>query len=162
MLIIRLIISLVVFCFLITCKDTADEKVMFILNQRDYLNTLVGYSIERSRSNNYIIRFSKDGKIQFKAKKGTAMFQQKGQPVSTTSSTTFVSIAGMSTKHMPKQLLTKQNQNKLKQLYQYLKKNKNFLRKLADKSPVEIEWFVVNIGIIKVRFKPKKKKKKLN
>ena len=122
--------------------DTYDEEIEFTVGK------------------NTVIRVSEDGVIQVKAKKGIAMFQQKGQPAFKTTSTSFVNITGMPTKYLPKQLSTKRNQNKLKQIYQYLKKNKNFLKKLADKSPLELEFFDVNIGIIKVRFKPKKPKSK--
>jgi len=106
------------------------------------------------------VRFTKDGRIQIKARKGIALIQQKGYPATTTTSTSFVDVGFLSTKYLPEQLSTKNKQNKLKQIYLYLHKNKNFLKKLSEKSPLELEWLDVNLGVIRVRFKPKKKKSK--
>ena len=130
-------------------SDTSDEEVEFTLGE------------------NTIIRFTKDGRIQIKAKKGTAILEsgfkvKRGKntielgSAFTTTSTSFIDISGVPTKYLPKQLSTKQNQNKLKRIYRHLKKNKNFLKKLADKSPLELEFLDVNLGVVKARFKPKK------
>lgn len=122
--------------------DTYDEEVEFTLGE------------------NTVVRFTKDGRIQIKAKKGTAHLLQNGVLSFTTTSTSFVDVTGLSTKHLPKSLSTKKNQNKLKQIYRHLKKNKTFLKKLADKSPLELEFLDIDIGLIKARFKPKKRKSK--
>lgn len=106
------------------------------------------------------VRFTKDGRIQIKARKGIALIQQKGQPATTTTSTSFVDVGFLPTKYLPEQLSTKNKQNKLKQIYRQLQKNKSFLKKLAEKSPLELEWLDVNLGVVRARFKPKKKKSK--
>ena len=120
------------------------------------------YDVEFTLGENTIVRFTKDGRMQIKATKGLAHLKRNGVLEFSTSSTSFVDVGELPMKYLPKPLSTKQKQNKLKQIYQHLKKNKNFLKKLADKSPLELEFVDIHLGIITARYKPKKRKSKLD
>ena len=105
------------------------------------------------------LRITKDGRIQIRAKKGTAMYSGEGGNATTTS-TTFVDVDRISPNNLPRQIATKRNQIKLKKIVSVFKKNKSFLKKLASKSPLELEWVDINLGIIRARFRRKRKRSK--
>jgi len=99
-----------------------------------------------------------DGRVQIRAKKGTALIEGKdGVPITTTSGT-FVDVDLISPRNLPKSISKKQNQTKLKKIAKSLGKNKGFLKKLSEKSPLELEWLDINLGVVKVRFRPRRKK----
>lgn len=113
--------------------------------------------IEFTIGENTDLRITKEGEIQFKARRGTALFKQKGRPTDSTTSTTFVSVSSAKI-NLPKEISTKKKQNKLKRIANQIKSSKT-IRKLAKKFPLELEWVDVDFGVIRARFKPKKKKK---
>jgi len=102
------------------------------------------------------LRITKEGEIQIRVRKGTALFKQKGRAAFTTTSTSFIDIG---TKiNLPKEISTKKKQNKLKRIANQIKSSKA-LRKLVKKSSLQLVWLDVDFGVIKARFKLKKRKK---
>lgn len=112
--------------------------------------------IEFTIGENTDLRITKEGQIQIKVRRGTALYKQKGRAAFTTTSTTFVDITGAKI-NLPKEISTKKKQNKLKRIANQIKSSKT-LRKLAKKFPLELVWLDVDFGVIRARFKPKKKK----
>jgi len=101
-----------------------------------------------------------DGRVQIKAKKGTALIEGKDGVAFTTTSSSFVDVGLISPRNLPKSISKKQNQTKLKKIAKSLGKNKGFLKKLSEKFPLELVWFDIDLGLIRARFKPKRKKSK--
>lgn len=114
--------------------------------------------IEFTIGENTHLRITKDGRIQIATSKGTALYRPKGGSAFTTTSTTFVDIIGAKI-NLPKEISTKKKQNKLKRIANQIKSSKA-LRKLVKKSPLQLVWLDVDFGVVKARFKLKKKKRK--
>ena len=100
-----------------------------------------------------------NGKLQIKSREGVAHLRTKKGSDFTTTSTTWIDVSGL-----PQQVevypILKQKQTKLKRILSSLEKSKDVLKKIAKNSPLELEWVDIDFGIIKARFKPKKKEKK--
>jgi len=113
--------------------------------------------IEFTIGENTHLRITKDGRIQIATSKGTALYRPKGGSDFTTTSTSFVDVGEII--NLPKEISTKKKQNKLKRIANQIKSSKA-LRKLVKKSPLQLVWLDVDFGVVKARFKLKKKRKK--
>lgn len=112
---------------------------------------------------NMDLKISKDGHVMVRARQGIATIPE-GFGISndkeritlgsttTIASTTWTGVTGLS--------LDKKKQTKLKKIISYFRKNRDLLKRLSEKSPIELAGFDVDFGFIKIHFKPKKKNKK--
>ena len=113
------------------------------------------------------LRITNDGRIQMRARKGTAVLErgfkvrygkdaiELGSAITTTS-TSWVDVSGLSFNTM-KQILGKKESSKLRKILPCLKKHKAFFKQLSNNFPLELESLDLNFGIFKLKFKRKKK-----
>ena len=113
--------------------------------------------IEFTIGENTHLRITKDGRIQIASSKGTALYRPKGGSDFTTTSGSFVDVGEII--NLPKEISTKKKQNKFKRIANQIISSKT-LRKLAKKFPLELEALDIDFGVIRARFRPKKKRKK--
>ena len=97
-----------------------------------------------------------NGKVQVRTREGIARLKPKEGDDFTTTSTSWVDITGL-----PKEVeiypISKQKQTKLKRIFSLLEKSKHVFKTVAENSPLELEWLDVDFGVIRARFKPKRK-----
>lgn len=104
------------------------------------------------------LRITKEGKIQVRARSGTALVKQKGVASVTTTSTSWVDT-GESVDILQTALGKKESASIAKAL-PILKKNRNFFKKLRENFPLEIKSLDLDFGFFKVKFTRKKKSTK--
>ncbi len=98
-----------------------------------------------------------NGRLQVRTKEGSvASLKPKGGSNFTTTSPTWIDVTGLS-KEVEIYPVLKQKQTKLKRIISSLEKSKNIFKKIVENSPFELEWVDIDFGVIKARFRPKKK-----